>query len=333
MSSYDREAAEAEMRNERRNRFVQSAGDLQAAMTFIRSTPPEVKEQANSFDPRSELLRWAKTTQGRALEGVELAAGILREVDAIWSPLAGSFEKLRETATELDADAESTRTWLDQRSEEHPTWVPHLDLYLARLYSEAETILRGTVTKLESRRLAAVAETVPVEAALTSGLIKVIRRPIEELSPDEFEILVAEFLDAMGLQPTRVGQANTPDGGIDIVAVPRRIVFPFILAVQVKHHRGTGKTGAQAVTHFAGSLCLHRIFSAGLLVTNTSFTPSAHWVATHTPIMLHLRDQNDLQSWIKGQFLKSIEWREMPATIELGSGIVIPIPRPPDNCT
>jgi hypothetical protein len=42
---------------------------------------------------------------------------------------------------------------------------------------------------------------------------------------------------------------------------------------------------------------------------------------------VRLRDITDLSRWISGRFLDREEWREMPEQIELGPGIVVPIPR------
>ena len=116
---------------------------------------------------------------------------------------------------------------------------------------------------------------------VSNGLIeRILKNPNEiySIGPSKFEDLVLDRLAAMGLRPQRVG-ANTyaRDGGIDIVFCgPSRCAFPFLGAVQVKHHRSPLiKTGPAPINQLAGVLG-RGPFSAGIIITNTSFTPSAN---------------------------------------------------------
>lgn len=151
------------------------------------------------------------------------------------------------------------------------------------------------------------------------------------MSPRSFERLVADRLDAMGLQVRIVGDVYQKDGGIDIVAFPKpeRIAFPFLVGVQVKHHSVAVNTGSADVRDLLGAISSRGIrFNAGLLVTNTSFTADARWFAENQPVILRLRDLRDLQRWLRNDFVNESEWREIPERLVLAPGVEIVIPRP-----
>ena len=89
---------------------------------------------------------------------------------------------------------------------------------------------------------------------------------IHRISPQQFEEFICERLDAMGLEPKAVGAVNKKDGGVDIVFWPQsKSAFPFLGAVQVKHHRSPHITeGPATVRDFAGVIA-GSPFNAGLL--------------------------------------------------------------------
>jgi len=148
---------------------------------------------------------------------------------------------------------------------------------------------------------------------------------IYSLSPDELEELICDRLFAMGLEPRRTGAVNRKDGGIDIVFWPRISSFPFLGAAQVKHHRSPQtKEGPSAVREFAGIIA-SRPINAGVLVTNTSFSPDAEWFAREHAKLIRLRDFNDIRRWLFNDFGDEAEWREMPESIELCPGVTIKI--------
>jgi hypothetical protein len=98
---------------------------------------------------------------------------------------------------------------------------------------------------------------------------------IYRISPEQFEEFLCDRLFAMGFEPRRVGAINQKDGGIDILFWPRLGgAFPFLGAAQVKHHRDPKtKEGPATVRDFAGVIASHSL-NVGMLVTNTSFSPS-----------------------------------------------------------
>lgn len=152
---------------------------------------------------------------------------------------------------------------------------------------------------------------------------------IHQLNPDQFELLICDRLSNMGFEVERVGSIYSPDGGVDIVAWPSKPTpFPYLLATQVKHHkRPTKKTGPSAVKDLQ-AVVANQPFQAGLLVTNTGFTPNARWFATNRSHIIRLRDMHDLKRWVSDNFTDEAEWREIPSEIELSPGITLKLPRP-----
>ncbi len=153
---------------------------------------------------------------------------------------------------------------------------------------------------------------------------------LKQLPPEKFEYFVADRLDQMGLGVHMTGNTNTRDGGVDIVAYPDTgCLFPFIVAVQVKHHRKNVPTKDRPVKDLLSVVTSQSSpFNIGLIVTNTAFTANAHWWADNNKKFLRLRDLGDLQRWLKNDFVNEYEWREIPDEIELTKGISITIPKP-----
>jgi hypothetical protein len=130
----------------------------------------------------------------------------------------------------------------------------------------------------------------------------------------------------MGLKAQMVGRHTySRDGGIDIIFTPpTNFPFPFLGAVQVKHHRDpANNVGPEPLRELMGVLAAQRFFAAGLIVTNTTFTPDARDFAKSTATLLRLRDFNDLMRWVQDNFTDDAEWREMPRSIQLCEGVVI----------
>ena len=133
-------------------------------------------------------------------------------------------------------------------------------------------------------------------------------------------------LCAMGFETHQVGGGTfRRDGGIDIIFTPAKAYpFPFLGAVQVKHRRDPhSKVGSEPLREFMGAMAVHRFFAAGMIVTNTTFTPDAKDFAARCQPFLRLRDFQDLMRWVAENFTDDAEWREMPKRIELCEGISI----------
>lgn len=149
---------------------------------------------------------------------------------------------------------------------------------------------------------------------------------IHQITPEKFEEFVCDRLYAMGFEPRRVGAINRKDGGVDVLFWPRlRGAFPFLGAAQVKHHQSPRAIeGPTTVREFAGTLEGHP-FNAGMLVTNTSFSPDAEWFAREHAKLVRLRGFTDIRRWLLDNFSDEAEWREIPSSIELCPGMVVRI--------
>lgn len=162
-------------------------------------------------------------------------------------------------------------------------------------------------------------------------LLRILKdRPeeMQKLSPSQFERLIADRLTEMGFEVRLTGPTSLKDGGIDLIAVPQAVgVGTFLLAGQVKHHRADRKTGRDAVDRLLS--WRNRVFSLGLLVTNTTFTRDALWVAGQNDnrSFLRLRDFEDLKRWLQGEFWSPNEWREIPDEITIAPGVAVRIPK------
>jgi hypothetical protein len=166
---------------------------------------------------------------------------------------------------------------------------------------------------------------------LTPHLLRTLAHSPEDihrLTPDAFENLIGNRLEAMGLEVVRVGTGTYhKDGGVDFVAWPISSPIPFLMAVQAKH---TGqpdrKIGPAPVRELFAAVQASG-FNAGLLVTNTTFTPDARWFAEQRALLMHLRDIGDLRRWLRDEYLREAEWRFIPAEIEICPGVTIRLPR------
>ena len=180
--------------------------------------------------------------------------------------------------------------------------------------------------------LAPRAEAVVKVLDLPTGLLKALSqdpRVVHQLSSEQFECLIAERLDAMDFDVTLTGGTTLRDGGIDLIAVPKlRTVGTVLLGGQIKHHQEKRKTGREAVDRLLA--WRDTAFHLGLLVTNTTFTKDAKWLAeqARNQAFLRLRDFVDIKRWIAGKFWQEEEWRELPDTIQLAPGIIVPVPKP-----
>lgn len=166
---------------------------------------------------------------------------------------------------------------------------------------------------------------------VTPQLLVLLRDNPEELrnlSPEQFEHVVAERIDRMGYDVQLTGRTNRRDGGIDLIAVPKiRTIGSFLMAAQIKHHRGDHTTSRPDVDRLLA--WKDSPFRIGLMVTNTSFSQDARWLAdqVNNRAFLRLRDFEDLKRWLYGQFESEFDWRELPDVISLAPGITVEVPK------
>ncbi|NQV02283.1 MAG: restriction endonuclease [Bacteroidia bacterium] len=147
------------------------------------------------------------------------------------------------------------------------------------------------------------------------------------LSPDKFEELIADRLEAMNFCVEQIGTTFRSDGGIDLIAYPEVSPVPFLLAIQIKHSRSGRPVGSTTVRDFQGAL-INLPIDVGMIVTNTRFTPHARWFAERRSRIIRLRDFEDLRQWLQGQFSSDSLLEELPEELELLPGLTVRIPRP-----
>lgn len=171
-------------------------------------------------------------------------------------------------------------------------------------------------------------EVVPASSAILE-MLRADLGALSRLSKNDFETFVCDRLEAMKFTVQRVGSVNEPDGGVDIVAAPKDVPFPYLLAVQAKHpDRATTKIGPGPVKDLQ-SVVSHGPFQAGLLVASTTYSLDARWFAEHQAHMVRLRGLSDLKRWVWDDFVSEHEWRELPSELTLRPGKVIRVPGHP----
>lgn len=113
-------------------------------------------------------------------------------------------------------------------------------------------------------------------------LTELDKRPnLMELSPTEFESLIANLFAKMGLE-TRVTQASR-DGGVDCVAFDPRPVLGGKVVIQAKRYKNT--VGVSAVRDLFGTVH-NEGASKGILVTTSGFGKAAFDFSKDKPIEL-----------------------------------------------
>lgn len=218
---------------------------------------------------------------------------------------------------------------LDDRAVAFVEVQPGLDSdeYLAdALTSAFERVLRSSRRRAVTPSRQAVEVAVIPFGEILAAKLQGDPTLIHSLTPDQFEEFICDRLFAMGFEPKRVGRYNERDGGIDVLFWPRLWRnFPFLGAAQVKHH-ASRSVGPAPVREFAGVIASHPI-NAGLIVTNTTFTPDARWFAQQGAKLVRLREFDDIKRWIANDFASDHEWPEIPASIELAPGLVVQLSR------
>lgn len=116
----------------------------------------------------------------------------------------------------------------------------------------------------------------------TDVLSTLDQRPnLMELSPSEFEALIANLFKEMGLE-TRLTQASR-DGGVDCVAYDPRPILGGKVVIQAKRYKNT--VGVSAVRDLYGTL-QNEGASKGILVTTSGFGKAAFEFANGKPMEL-----------------------------------------------
>lgn len=68
-------------------------------------------------------------------------------------------------------------------------------------------------------------------------------------------------------------------------------------------------------------------FNLGMVVTNTAFTREAEWFVRKFELFLRLRNGEDVQRWVKGDFASMLERRDFPSSLQLMSKLMLQLDR------
>jgi hypothetical protein len=160
-------------------------------------------------------------------------------------------------------------------------------------------------------------------------LLRASPHEMARLSPHAFELLVADRFDRMGYSVTVTGATNRKDGGIDIIATQRDPALGhFLVAVQVKHRRAKGPVRNDVIDRVLS--LKNREFRFGVVVTNTTFTDDARWIAMQgdNRWFVRLRDFEDVKSWLEEKFSGDRDYASLPSQIEIARGVTVTLPKP-----
>lgn len=102
-----------------------------------------------------------------------------------------------------------------------------------------------------------------------------------EMTPTEFEVLVANLFGKMGLE-SKLTRASR-DGGVDAVAYDARPVLGGKVVIQAKRYRNT--VGVEAVRDLYGTM-LNEGANKGILVTTSGYGPDAYNFSKDKPVEL-----------------------------------------------
>jgi restriction system protein len=116
----------------------------------------------------------------------------------------------------------------------------------------------------------------------TDVLSTIDHRPnLMELTPGEFETLITNLFEKMGLE-TRLTQASR-DGGVDCVAYDPRPIFGGKVVIQAKRYKST--VGVSAVRDLFGTM-QNEGASKGILVTTSGYGKASFEFAQNKPLEL-----------------------------------------------
>lgn len=117
---------------------------------------------------------------------------------------------------------------------------------------------------------------------------------VYQMSPHEFELLVAELLEKKGFKINLT--KKTHDGGKDIFIAHSNLIGDFMYYVECKKYAPSNHVGVNLVRELYGTLASDRA-TAALLVTSSYFSQEAIDFAHKHQYQLSLKDFIDLKKW------------------------------------
>jgi restriction endonuclease Mrr len=127
--------------------------------------------------------------------------------------------------------------------------------------------------------------------------VSISPQKVFELQPREFEELVAEILDKMGLEVRLTPQ--TRDGGRDILATFQSPVGELLTIVECKRYSPENPVGIAIVERMLYTIREKDRASLGMIVTTSRFSEDAAATAARYQYQLLLRDYGHLREWLR----------------------------------
>lgn len=129
-------------------------------------------------------------------------------------------------------------------------------------------------------------------------LDRISRRPeaVRQLSPRQFEFLVAELFEERGYEVELTQQ--TRDGGKDLIIMNRNDVGNFMIYAECKHLAPYRPVGVSVVSELYGRINLDRA-TARMVVTSSYFSPDAKVCQSKIEHQMSLIDFHKISAMIK----------------------------------
>lgn len=146
----------------------------------------------------------------------------------------------------------------------------------------------------KSQRVATVVG--PIEKELLCHVAESPER-VFDLEPRQFEELVAEILERMGLEVQLTPQAK--DGGRDIIASMPSALGELLAIVECKRYSPDRPVGLDIVERFLYTVRDKDLASLGMIATTSRFTKGALEACERHKYQMLLRDYSHLEEWLE----------------------------------
>jgi len=153
--------------------------------------------------------------------------------------------------------------------------------FVPRRNASVDTIRHGELLQLHGEQKIVTADSVAaveLEDKVTADLIvRLSRNPADlyQLTPEDFETLIAELYRIDGYTVKLMGSWNQPDGGVDILAMKCDIGnLQFRMAIQCKRYARDRHVRVEPIRALAGVLDRFQAH-AGAIITTSDFTKPA----------------------------------------------------------
>ncbi|UII80137.1 restriction endonuclease [Flagellimonas sp. CMM7] len=157
----------------------------------------------------------------------------------------------------------------------------------------------------ENELIKSVRPSIVTVESLLIEKIKQNPKDIHQLSPREFERLIAEIISESGWKVELTPQ--TRDGGMDIIASNHTLLGKHVCLIEAKKYRPNNPVGVSLVRNLYGTLLDYQANSS-LLVTTSRFTKDAQKFQKRHKNLIGLKDYGNVIDWVEN-YKKNINLR------------------------